>query len=116
MRASRGLKPMATPAGTVQSALKSRAELTRRKVGHSAAEAMLLRSGKGFGGPASAPSEQKRQPADKGMKEAPIQPDDERSATDQIAQRGMRGAGTFHLLEFEFVRPEDDGTPGQLVQ
>ena len=77
---------------------------------------MLRRSGKGFGGPASAPSEQKRQPADKGMKEAPIQPDDERSATDQIAQRGMRGAGTFHLLEFEFVRPEDDGTPGQLVQ
>src|SRR5947208_10423790 len=28
----------------------------------------------------------------------------------------MRWAGTFHLFEFEFVGPEDDRTPDQLIQ
>src|SRR5215472_14540785 len=76
-----------------------------QQVGHSAAEAMPLRSGKRSGGPARAQREEQRQPADNGMKDTPIEPDEERSSPDEMQQRGMRGQRPFDLLEFEFVRP-----------
>src|SRR5260370_1548455 len=81
-----------------------------------AQEAVLLRSGKRFRGAGSAESEGESEPVENGLKDEAIQTEDDRSAADEIEQSGLRGAGTFDLFELEFVRPNDDGPPNELIE
>src|SRR6267143_3614275 len=79
-----------------------------------AARAVPLRGGQSFRRSAGAESEGEREPVEDGLKGEAIQTEDDGSAADEIKQRGLRGAGTFHLFEFELVRPDDDGPPNEL--
>jgi hypothetical protein len=77
---------------------------------------VLLRSGERFRGAAGAESKSQSEPVEKGQKEKAIKTNENGSATDDMEQTGLRGAGAFNLLEFEFIRPDDDGPPDELIE
>src|SRR5437879_12801685 len=79
------------------------------------AQLILFWSGKSFRGAAGAKSKSQSEPVEYRLNEKPVQAQHNRSAPNEIQQSGLRGPGTFHLFELEFVRPRNDGPPHQLI-
>src|SRR5229473_4417489 len=86
------------------------------QIANPAAQEVLFRGGKSFGGAAGAKSEGKREPVKNGLNDEAVQAQDDGSAADEIEQSRLRSAGTFNLFELEFVRPNDDGPPYELIE